>query len=213
MEGHELGREELSWQDYDLPDPFFFDFQPGAAVLDVGCGCGVQLRGLEHKGAAAIGLDPHFESLRQSRSNGCKVFQAVAERIPIRSERLDGLICKGVIPFTEEPLAFREISRVLRGGGISHCGYLSAGYYLRYLLRGSSWRFRVYGLRTLLNTWLYAATGHRLPGFLGDTVYQSRRRLKRYYGDNGLRLIQETPSRCFLGLSVFIYHTLEKVKH
>ncbi len=75
-----------------------------------------------------------------------------------------------------------------------------------------AWKLRFYGLRTIANTWLYAALGWRLPGFLGDTVYQTRRRLCRAYRRLGLRVIDDTPAPDFLGLPVFIYQKLERAE-
>lgn len=199
------------WGGYVLKDYSFPKFTPRMLVLDLGCGNGTQLQELGERGCRAIGIDPSWASLANGQSRGLKVLQACAEQIPIKNASLDGLVCKGVIPFTDEPSAFCEIGRVLKSGAVGYCCYISAGYYLRYFLIGHPWKFRFYGLRTLVNTWLYVLTGRRLPGFLGDTIYQSRRRLTEYYRKNGLRLLQESPARTFLGFPVFIYHTIQKV--
>jgi SAM-dependent methyltransferase len=201
----------FDWADYIPKDFSFANFTPGALVLDVGCGLGQQLQELQQRGCLAIGIDIDWASIVNCRSQGLSALQACAEQVPVKNTTLDGLICKGVIPFTDEPRAFREISRVLKPGAIGYCCYIGVGYYLRYFLRGPSWQFRFYGLRTLVNTWLYVVTGRRLPGFLGDTVYQFRRRLTAYYRDNGLRLVHESPSRTFLGLPVLFYQSFEKV--
>ena len=62
--------------------------------------------------------------------------QAKAEEIPLKNASLDGIICKGVIPYTDPMRAFPEIRRVLKADASAHCMYLGAGYYLRYLLCG-----------------------------------------------------------------------------
>ena len=85
--------------------------------------------------------------------------------------------------------------------------YVAPGFRL---IGPAAFPFRVYGLRTLVNTWAYATTGRRLPGFFGDTLYQSERRLTRYYRQHGLVLRRRTESKSFLGRPVFLYHTLEK---
>jgi ubiquinone/menaquinone biosynthesis C-methylase UbiE len=141
------------------------------------------------------------------------VLQACAEQLPVKTESLDGLICKGVIPYTDESLALRELSRVLKAEGVAHCCYFGAGYYLRYLLCSPSWKLRFYGLRTLINTWLCSLTGLTLPGFIGDTVYQSHRRLAQHYREGDLRLLKENHAKTFLGFPVFIYHTVQKAIH
>ena len=136
--------------------------------------------------------------------------QGRAEEIPVKEATVDGIVCKVVLPYTEEARAFGEMSRVLRSGALAHCVYHGAGYYLRYALYPHYWKYRVYGLRSLVNTWWYAMTGVKLPGFLGDTVYQSRRRLAGYYERNRLVLVGETRAPKFLGFPVFIYHSLRK---
>jgi len=204
-------RNELLWNSYVAKDFNFADFAPETLVLDIGCGLGFQLEELGQNGCRGIGIDVDPTYLATCRSRGLRVLRARAEKIPLKEGSLDGLICKGVIPFTDEPRAFGEIGRVLRAGAVGHFCYLAAGYYLRYAVLGHSWKYRVYGIRTLVNTWLYVLTGRRLPGFLGDTLYQGRRRLGMYYRQNRLRFVREGPSKTFLGFPVFIYHVVRKV--
>ena len=159
----------------------------------------------------AFGIDVDDGLLRECRRQGLRVLKAFAEDLPVRTSSIDGLICKVVIPLTVEDRAVGEIARVLKRGGLGHLCVHGSGYSLRYLLRAPTWKLRFYGMRTLINTWLYATSGLRLPGFLGDTLYQSERRLAKYYRKTGLRLSRRTETRRFLGLPVFIYHTVEKV--
>ena len=70
---------------------------------------------------------------------------------------------------------------------------------------------RFYGLRSIVNTLVYRTTGGRLPGFLGDTVYQSERRLRSYYATAGLELVEIHPAATFAGVPVFIYHVLRRL--
>lgn len=201
----------LSWTDYVLDDYSFVTFGPDMRVLDVGCGGGAQLDELRRKECRTVGIEPDWACLIQCQKQGLTVVQARAEDIPVRNSSLDGVICKGVLPYTDEPRALQEISRVLKVGAVCHFADLGAGYYLRYLLCSPSWKFRFYGLRTLLNTWIYRATRRRLPGFLGDTIYQTRRRFAASYRQNGLLILQESPSPVFLGFPVFLYHSVRKV--
>jgi len=138
------------------------------------------------------------------------VCRAAAERLPFASGSFDGLICKVVIPYTDEASAVREIARVLRPGGVAHVSYHGLGYSLRYLFTDPNWKRRVYGARTIANTMVYRASGHRLPGFWGDTIYQSPSRLLAYYRRSGLELIDAHPSGRFAAAPVFIYHTLRR---
>jgi len=204
-------RRECDWQEYVRKDYDFGGFRPGSWVLDLGCGDGELLAGLRAHGARAIGIDPYRPSLEECRKQRLPVAQARAEELPVKDASLEGLICKGVVPYTDPSRAFAEIRRVLKDGAAAHCMYLGAGYYLRYLLYPGYWKYNFYGLRTLLNTWLVAVSGLRLPGFLGDSVYQSRRRIAEHYRANNLLLVRDAPSRTFLGLPVFIYHAVRKV--
>ena len=144
--------KELSWQGYVLDDYSFVGYAPKSQVLDVGCGFGAQLQELVRRGCRAIGIDVERQSLTNCRSRGLRVLQACAEQMPLRSASLDGIVCKVVIPYTDEACAVQEIGRVLKAGGFGYLCYHGAGYSVRYLLFGSSWKSRFYGLRTLLNT-------------------------------------------------------------
>lgn len=201
----------LDWTIYVLTDYSFVAYEPEMRVLDVGFGKGKQLQELKRNGCIAFGVEPNWVCLVSGQQRGIRVLQARAERLPVRNASVDGLVCKTVIPYTDERRALREISRVLKAGAVARLCYHGAGYYLRYLLAGPSWKFRFYGFRALFNTWFYAVTGRRLPGYLGDTIYQSRRRLTRYYRENGLRAVGETHSGTFLRFPVFIYHAIRKV--
>ncbi len=158
----------------------------------------------------ALGLDLDRELLLKCRQHGLTVFQGRAEEMPIKAGSIDGLLCRVALPYTDEAPVLAEIGRVLKAGGVGRLCSVGAGYYARYFLLGQTWRLRFYGLRTLVNTWFYAASGRRLPGFWGDTTYQSIRRLGRYYDDNDLRLVKEEAAKTFWGFPVFIYHLIRK---
>lgn len=199
------------WSGYLSGDFPFADFAPGSRVLDVGFGTGEQMRRLRARGCRAIGLEYDGGLARRGGAAGLAVCRAAAERLPIRSGSLDGLICKVVIPYTDEAGAIAEFARVLRPGGVARISYHGLGYSLYYLLTERDWKRRVYGLRTIVNTTLYRLTRRRLPGFWGDTIYQSPSRLQAYYRAAGLALVQAHPSPTFAGAPVFIYHVVEKV--
>jgi SAM-dependent methyltransferase len=206
-----MKRPECEWQTYVLNGYRLTGLRPGARVLDLGCGGGVQLADLVSHGARAIGIDLSGPLLAECRKKHLTVMQGRAEQIPLRDASVDGILCKAVVPYTDEPRVFCEIGRVLKEGALAYCIYLGAGYYLRSALYRHYWKYRVYGTRSLVNTWVYALSGLKLPGFLGDTVYQSRRRLAGYYRHNRLELVDEPPARTFLGFPVFIYHVVRKI--
>ena len=198
------------WSGYIADDFSFIDFAPGSRVVDVGFGTGEQMRNLRARGCRMFGIEYSGALAARGRQAALDVCRAAAEQLPFRSESVDGLICKVVVPYTDESQAVAEFARVLRPGGVARISYHGLGYSLRYLLTDPNWKRRVYGLRTIVNTALYRVAGRRLPGFWGDTIYQSSRRLQRYYAANGLTLREEHPAARFAGGPVFIYHVVEK---
>ena len=180
-------------------------------MLDVGFGCGEEMRAVLGRGSIVVGIEYDHGLARAGRAGGLAVCQAAAEHLPFASRSFDGVMCKVVIPYTDEADAVAEIARVLRPGGVGHISYHGLGYFLRYLLTDPDWKRRVYGARTMVNTYVYRLTGSRLPGFWGDTLYQAQRPLHRYYRRAGLELLRARPSRRFAAAPVFIYHTVRRV--
>ena len=182
------GRHQRLRLDGELADAYVdrdFDitaFPTPGLVMDVGCGRGDHLQELERDGHAAVGVD--VDEHRAAGSAGGGAFASCsgcAEELPAASASLDGVVSE------RRPVLH---GRAARGGGDGarpQAGrawplcFIGAGYYLRYLPAPSALPFRIYGLRALVNTWGYALSGKRLPGFLGDTIYQSERRLAAYY--------------------------------
>ncbi len=201
-----------SWSSYLADDFAFAEYAPGSRVLDVGFGGGHQMRHLQEAGCRAYGVEYDRELAVRGRTDGLAVARAKAEELPFRDGSLDGLVCKVVIPYTDEARAITEIARVLRPNGVACVSFHGLGYSLRYLTRGQSWKHRVYAARVIVNTVVYAVTGRRLPGFVGDTLYQDRERLRRYYRRTGLEVIREHPSPTFMKAPVFIYQMLRRVE-
>ena len=198
------------WADYIDQEFVFADFPAGSRVLDIGFGTGEQMRRIGARGCRSVGLEIDPGLARKGRLAGLAVCRAQAEHLPFRTASMDGVVCKVVIPYTDEEKAVSEIARVLRPGGTARVSYPGGGDFLRYLLADWDWRRRVYGLRTMVNTFFYALTGSRLSGFLGDTLYQSERRLRQYYAGHGLEIVEARPSAGFAGAPVFIYHVLRR---
>ena len=131
--------KEWNWNDYVLEDYSFAEFAPEMRVVDVGCGYGIQLQELEERRCLAIGIDVDRRSLAYCRRQGLRVLQACAEQIPVKNAGVDGLVCKVVIPYTDEACLVQEIGRVLKRESVGHLCYHGAGYSVRYLLFGPSW--------------------------------------------------------------------------
>jgi len=197
------------WEGY-YPDDARVPFQPGMLVLDVGCGSGYQMKQLLELGCSVIGLDLDLTALRECRQKRLSVVTAQAEQIPLADASCDGILCQVVLPYTREEAVIAEFARLLKPGGVCYLTGHGAGYSMRYILISPVLKHRFYGLRTLVNTWLWLITGRRLPGFLGDTIYQSRRRLAKYFREQDLFLIKDIASKRFLGFPVFTFQTLEK---
>ena len=218
---HASEGKELSWADYALDGRVLFDFwrterfhrtfAPGSFIVDVGCGNGWLLGELLARGHRGIGTEVDQALVEQARARGCDAVLAPAEALPVASGSADGAVFNGVLPFTEEDQAFAELARVLRPGGRLEAAYLGIGFAVRDLLLGVSLRKRYYGARSLVNSLLTILIGRKLPGKYGDTVYVTHRRLARLYARHGFVLRNHTPSPTFLGLSVFIYHTVDRV--
>lgn len=165
---------------------------------------------LAERGCSMAGVEIDLSLVESCRRAGLQVSEGQAERLPITADSLDAVTCSVVIPYTEEWQAVAEWARVLRQGGIVNATYHGIGYGLNYLVRGNSLKRRFYGFRMLANTFYYRLTGRRLPGFLGDTLCQSSRRLRAYYRAVGLELrAEQVVGRCF-GLPIFLCHRAVK---
>ena len=212
---------QLSWAPYVLDGRlneayfetprYYASFPPGSFVLDVGCGIGHQLQELLDRGCRGVGTEVDDWCLAEAGAQGRPVVRAPAESLPLESASVDGVVFRAVLPYTVEDRAFAEIARVLRPGGRLEAEYLGLGFALRDLLLGRSVRKRYYGLRSLVNSALRAVVGRTLPGKYGDTAYVTHGRLARHYRRHGLALRLHTPSPTFLGLPVFVYHSVERV--
>ena len=207
-----MGRA-VSWQSYVVRDYFeteayFSGFPAGSFVLDVGCGVAFELSKLIARGCTGVGTEVDDSEIAVAKAEGRPVVKAEAEALPFRTGSVDGIVFKGVLPYTNEHRAFAELARVLRPGGRMEALYLGVGYPARSLLRE---RYRVYAGRSLVNTIAMRLTRRPLPESLADTVYASPGRLAEHYRRYGFRLLRHTPSPTFLGLPVFIYHSVERV--
>ena len=99
------------------------DIEPGARVLDVGCGTGVLfpllLEALNGTGRI-VALDISGGMLRRAQAKGYPVecMQSDAQSLPLRDQTFDWVICNAVFPhFPHKLRALAEIRRVLKDGG------------------------------------------------------------------------------------------------
>ena len=208
---NEVPKAAEDWSSFVATDYAFDVFPRGSRVLDIGLGRGMQMRALTAKGCRSFGIEYDPALAAAGARDGLAVCRASSEQLPFADAALDGVVCKVVILLTDEEKSVAEVGRVLRPGGTARISYHGVGYSLRYLLADPNWKRKVYALRTIANTVAYRSTGRRLPGFLGDTLFQTTRRLERYYRRFGLELVEEHPAPRYAGAPVFIYHTVKKV--
>ncbi len=96
------------------------DLQPGARVLDVGCGAGATLRHLSAEfGLTGFGVDLSGALLMRARQsgNGAAFAQAKSEQLPLASGSLEAVISECTLSIFEMEAALAESARVLKPGG------------------------------------------------------------------------------------------------
>lgn len=92
----------------------------GKMVLDVGCEAGYISLKASEKGADVFSFDICKPALIEfkKKSSASKVFLAAAQKMPLRGNLFDYIICTEVIEHMPElELSFREMRRVLKPGG------------------------------------------------------------------------------------------------
>lgn len=116
-------------------DRFCAYLQPGARVVDVGCGPGRDLLELIERGFWAVGVDRSAGMLRQALARGATTLvQADARALPFAQGALDGAwACASLfhLPKAELPATLIEIRRALGHGHV--CLIVKRG-------EGESWR-------------------------------------------------------------------------
>jgi SAM-dependent methyltransferase len=92
---------------------------PGdGACLEIGCGTGVYAGQVRELGWRPLGVDLSAGMLRHARSR-LAVARADAERLPVRDNAVDAVIAVMVhTDMPNYPSVLREVSRVLRPGGV-----------------------------------------------------------------------------------------------
>jgi SAM-dependent methyltransferase len=91
--------------------------EPGSRVLDVGCGCGLDLLVAARWAGFAVGLDLTVEMLVVA-AGGARMVQGTVEAIPFPEAFFDLVISNGSLNLVpEKERAFAEIARVLRPHG------------------------------------------------------------------------------------------------
>lgn len=185
--------------------------QPGMRVLDVGCGDGALIEELRSEGVDAVGVEIDPLLVRTALARGLDVRLGRAEALPFPDAHFDAVVCCVVVPYTDQRLAVREWARVLRPGGLVNATYHGPGYGVHYMLAPpEGFRSQFYGARMLLNTVVYTITARRIAGFIGDTLCQTDRAMRRCSRSNGLQVEVSQVLDRTLGVPRIIFHGLRK---
>jgi len=110
-----------------------FALQPGARVLDVGCGTGVLIPYLREAVGAdgqIVALDLSAEMLKEAarKDDGrALIVKAPAEELPLIDEYLDAIVCFSAFPhFGDKQKVAHEFFRTLRPGRLAFVAHLGA---------------------------------------------------------------------------------------
>ena len=177
-------------------------FPSGSRVLDIGCGRGQRLADLQAQGCKVVGVDIAVPANRSA----IPFVLASAEALPFKAQTFDGGLSRVMLPYVHDRVVMRELSRVCKVGSTIQLITHGLGYYLAMTLgRFSSFKGRIYGVRTILNTLLYRLTKRR---FLGDTIFHSHPALSRLAGRYRWQIVRTLRGRSFLRCPVFLYYVL-----
>lgn len=92
-------------------------------ILDLGCGTGDSWSNLgsDVENSSLIGLDPQLDRVaaatrKNEHRNWCYLC-ARGESIPLADRSVDGVLCRGALPYMVIPSALNEVYRILISGG------------------------------------------------------------------------------------------------
>jgi len=117
----------------------FVDWQ-GLRVLDLGCAGGFMSEALAARGAQVTGLDPASEAIAAAVAHAkvsgrtIKYDVGVGEALPYADESFDAVVCVDVLEHVSDlPRVLREVSRVLRPGGMFLFDTINRGFLGRFV--------------------------------------------------------------------------------
>lgn len=105
------------------------ELEPGAMVVDVGCGGGWTLKPLLQRYGWVTGLDPDADALARAREmlpDGRLQLELIqpGAPLPLKTGEADGLILQNVLEYVDDTAALiAECRRILRRGGVMLAGH------------------------------------------------------------------------------------------
>jgi ubiquinone/menaquinone biosynthesis C-methylase UbiE len=166
-------------------------------VLDIGCGAGQQLRPFVGDGrVVGIGIDTspqtgvagrHLFARDEPRARVAFV-RGTAEQLPFADATFDLVVCRLVLPYTDNKLALAEMARVLRPQGALLLKFHHARFYTMELgqaLSRGQIKPAIHACRVLVAGGIYHLTnlqprGRVTGGETFQTMWLLRRELRRH---------------------------------
>ena len=135
--GHRDEQDARVWVDMILDR---WDLHPGAEVLDLACGRGRHAKHFSHAGMKVTGVDISAESIAEAR---CAVpegkFQVQDMRVPVATERFDGVCCLFTSlgyfeTLDDDRTVLSAVVQALKPGGRFVLDFMNTGLVLRELV-------------------------------------------------------------------------------
>lgn len=129
----------------------------GKTVLDVGCGEAETFALPEYRGADLYGVDVDRRAIAKAQAAFPRAtFRiAPAEKLPFADNTFDSVISRVALPYTDIPMALREIHRVLKPGGDLWATLHS--FSLQWMWLKASWRARTW-VRVADHAYVFSAS-------------------------------------------------------
>ena len=188
-------------------------------VLDLGCGAGQQLRPFVRDGGSlGVGIDASPEVGQAGRQLFARdeptarvVFvRAAAEQLPFAASTFDLVICRLVLPYTDNKRAIAEMARVLREGGALLLKYHHARFYtmeLRQALSAGRIKSAIHACRVLLAGAIYHLSASQPRGTVtGGETFQTAWLIRRELRRHGLEIRRFLPDSVPAAPNLLITH-------
>ncbi len=177
-------------------------------ILDIGCGVGQTLYASEiynDPQKQLLGLDIYLDLLiyGENQYPNIKFINASSENLPLQSEKVDLIISRVSLPYTNIPQTIKEISRVLKADGEIWITLHSFNVELKHLLNSCKhfvWKDMIFRTYVLLNGLYFHFFGKlfRFPFKKKIESFQSPKAMTRLLEKNGFTDITIKQGKHFL---------------